>query len=68
MLAFGIGVALMGGGMLLVGDASRTEALTARILQWTVILAVGFLWNFSYSLAPRRHDAEAGAAAPARAR
>lgn len=68
LLAFGIGVALLGGGILLVGDASRTEALTARILQWTVILAVDFLWSFSYTLAPRRRDAEAGAAAPARAR
>lgn len=68
LLAFGIGVALLGGGIFLVGDAGRTEALTARILQWTVILAVDLLWSFSYTLLPRRHDADTGGAEPARAR
>jgi hypothetical protein len=66
LLAFGIGVSLLAGGILLVGDASRTVAFTARIQQWTLILAVDFLWSFSYTLWPR--SAGTGDVEPARAR
>jgi hypothetical protein len=63
LLAYGIGVSLLAGGTLLVGDASRTEAFTARILQWTVILAVDFIWSFSYTLWPRFAGTEGAAPA-----
>ncbi len=52
LLAWAIGSALLLGMGLLVGDPSRTESLSARAALWTLILAIDFLWSFSYTLWP----------------
>jgi hypothetical protein len=52
LLAWALGSALMLGMVLLVGDAERTESLSARVGLWTLILAVDFVWSFSYALRP----------------
>lgn len=67
LLAFGIGATLLAGGILLVGDASRTEALSSRIQWWAVILVVDFMWSFSYTLWPRRGSTGDRTAEPAHA-
>ena len=49
-----VGVALLGAGVLFVGDLERTRRLTGVASAWTVVLAVDFLISFSYTLFPRR--------------
>jgi hypothetical protein len=57
LLAFAIGSALLAGGTLLVGDAAQAEALLSWIPRWGVVLAIDFVWSFSYTLWPRRQSA-----------
>jgi hypothetical protein len=57
LLAFAIGSALLLGGVALVGDGARAEALLSWIPRWGVVLAVDFVWSFSYTLWPRRQSA-----------
>ncbi|MBD2845639.1 hypothetical protein IDH44_10600 [Paenibacillus sp. IB182496] len=53
-LAWMIGGAVLLGMIAYVRDASRTESLI-RILQlWSVIVAIDFLYSFSFSIWPRR--------------
>ena len=54
LLAWSIGSALLLGMVLLVGDPARTESLSARAALWALILAIDFLWSFSYTLWPRK--------------
>ncbi len=54
LLAWAIGCALLLGGVALVGDPDRTGALTGIAGGWTLVLAVDFLWSFSYTLWPRK--------------
>lgn len=68
VLAFVIGATLLAGGVLLVGDADRTAVLSSRIQWWAVVLAIDFVWSFSYTLWPRRGAAENAEVQPARAR
>jgi hypothetical protein len=44
-------------GAALVGDADRSAALLGWIPGWGVILAIDFVWSFSYSLLSRREPA-----------
>jgi hypothetical protein len=55
-LAWATGSALLGLGMLLVGDLDRTVALQNVIVLWTFVLAVDFAISFSYTLFPRRSE------------
>jgi hypothetical protein len=54
LLAWAVGSALLGLGVLAVGDFERTQALVSMIVLWTLILAVDFIVSFSYTLFPRR--------------
>ena len=52
LLAWAVGCSLLLGGVSFVGDASRTGALVNTAQVWTLVLAVDFLWSFSYTLWP----------------
>jgi hypothetical protein len=54
LLAWAVGCALLLGGVALVGDPDRTGALMGIAQGWTLVLAVDFLWSFSYTLWPRK--------------
>jgi hypothetical protein len=54
LLAWATGTALLGLGVLAVGDLDRTEALVNVAVLWTFVLAIDFLISFSYTLWPRR--------------
>ena len=51
--AWATGTALLGVGMLIVGDLDRTWALVNIVALWTLILTIDFLISFSYTLRPR---------------
>jgi hypothetical protein len=52
-LAWLTGTALLGLGVLVVGDLDRTSALVRTAQLWTLVLAIDFLISFSYTLWPR---------------
>jgi len=54
LLAWAIGSAILYGMVMYVGDDSRTSQLTLMIFRWNVILAIDFIWSFSYSIWPRK--------------
>jgi hypothetical protein len=54
LLAWAAGTALLGLGLLVVGDLERTWALVNVAVLWTIVLAIDFLISFSYTLFPRR--------------
>ena len=54
LLAWTVGCSLLLGGVVFVGDPSRTGALVGTAQGWTLVLALDFLWSFSYTLWPRR--------------
>jgi hypothetical protein len=54
LLAWAAGIALLGLGVLVVGDLDRTWALVNVAVLWTLVLAIDFLISFSYTLFPRR--------------
>jgi hypothetical protein len=68
VLAWATGSALLGLGVLLVGDLDRTEALVNVAVLWTFVLAIDFLVSFSYTLSPRRGSSRQHAAATRRGR
>jgi hypothetical protein len=53
LIAWATGTALLGLGILLVGDIDRTLALVNVAALWTLVLAIDFVISFSYSLWPR---------------
>jgi hypothetical protein len=53
LLAWATGTALLGLGILVVGDLDRTQALAGMAALWTLILAIDFVISFSYTLFPR---------------
>ena len=57
LVAWATGTALLGLGVLLVGDLDRTAALLNMAVLWTFVLAIDFLISFSYTLWPRRPTA-----------
>ena len=59
LVAWAIGTALLGIGMLLVGDTDRTAALLNIAALWTLVLVIDFLISFSYTLRPRMPDSGA---------
>jgi hypothetical protein len=54
LVAWATGTALLGVGVLVVGDVDRTWALVNVAALWTLILSIDFLVSFSYTLWPRR--------------
>jgi hypothetical protein len=58
-LAFGVGCVLLLAGWALVGDQDRAAPLLAWIPKWGLVLAVDFVWTFSYTLWPRRPKGQA---------
>ena len=54
LAAWSTGTALMGLGVLLVGDSDRTWALLNVAALWTLVLAIDFAISFSYALWPRK--------------
>ena len=54
LIAWATGTAILGIGVLLVGDVDRTWALLNVAALWTLILAIDFVVSFSYTLWPRR--------------
>ncbi len=54
LLAWIIGSALILGIVWYVGDASRTKELLVTSGRWLIVLAIDFIWSFSYTLWPRK--------------
>jgi hypothetical protein len=52
--AWATGTALVGVGVLVVGDLDRTTALVNVVVLWTFVLGIDFLISFSYTLWPRQ--------------
>jgi hypothetical protein len=53
LTAWGTGTAILGIGVLVVGDLDRAMALLNVAALWTLILAIDFAVSFSYALWPR---------------
>ena len=60
LLAWAVGCSLLLGGVVFVGDPSRIGALIGTAQGWTVVLAVDFLWSFSYALRPPKNPTGVG--------
>ncbi|MEW6635793.1 MAG: hypothetical protein AB1425_03160 [Actinomycetota bacterium] len=54
LLAWCIGSALLVGMAWLVGDPEASEALLGKAVLWACVVAIDFVWSFSYTLWPRR--------------
>ena len=54
LLAWAVGSSLLLGAVAVVGDASRTGALTDMIWRWAIVLGVDMVWSLSYTVHPRR--------------
>lgn len=54
LLAWSIGSILLFGMSWLVGDPVTTDSLLGRAALWSFILAIDFVWSFSYTLWPRK--------------
>ncbi|WP_206739177.1 hypothetical protein [Streptomyces sp. L2] len=54
LLAWSIGSCLILLDAAIVGDAHRVAPLTGVIGSWGVILAIDFVWSFSYTVFPRK--------------
>jgi hypothetical protein len=60
LTAWATGTALLGLGVLVVGDVDRTWALQNVAVLWTLVLAIDFAISFSYTLWPRPETETAG--------
>jgi hypothetical protein len=54
LLAWAVGVGLMGLAVLVVGDVARTQALLDTVRLWSVVLVVDGAISLSYTVSPRR--------------
>jgi hypothetical protein len=54
LLAWAVGVGLMGLAVLVVGDVARTQALLDTMRLWSVVLVVDGAISLSYTVSPRR--------------
>lgn len=54
LLAWSIGSALLFGMSLLAGEPATTQSLLGKVALWAFILAIDFVWSFSYTLWPRK--------------
>ncbi|KAA6450557.1 hypothetical protein VSK91_07205 [Bacillus swezeyi] len=53
-IAWVIGAAILAGMHLFIGDAESTEPLMQMASLWTIILAIDFLYSFSFTLYPKK--------------
>lgn len=53
-IAWLIGAALLAGMHLFIGDPERTEPLISIASLWSIILAIDFLYSFSFTLFPKK--------------
>jgi len=60
LLAAAIAAAILGGLILLVGDAERTSELLGFFPILGVIVGIDLLWAISYSVWPKRAPVAAG--------
>lgn len=63
LLAFAAGSALLLTGAVFAADAADVRTLLGWIPRWAVVLAIDFVWSFSYTVWPRREPARRRAAA-----
>ncbi len=57
LLAWSIGSALLFGMSSFVGDPATTESLLGKAALWALVLAIDFVWSFSYTLWPHKGKA-----------
>lgn len=53
LVAFAVGAGLLGLAVLVIGDPSRTEALTQTLRLWALVVAVDAVISLSYTVRPR---------------
>ncbi|WP_030529497.1 hypothetical protein [Phycicoccus jejuensis] len=53
LVAYAVGASLLGVGILVIGDAARTEALLGTLRLWSLVVAVDGVVSLSYSVRPR---------------
>lgn len=53
LVAYAVGASLLGVGILVIGDAARTEALLGTLRLWSLVVAVDGVISLSYSARPR---------------
>lgn len=58
LLAYAVGAGLLGVGILLVGDADRTQALLDVLRLWSIIAAADVVYSLSYTIRPRPEGVE----------
>jgi hypothetical protein len=58
LYAYLVGAILVLAGVVVVGDPSRSDALLAWLPRWALVLAIDFLWSFSYTIWPRKAKAD----------
>ncbi|GAB3254503.1 hypothetical protein GCM10027425_14070 [Alteromonas gracilis] len=58
LLAYAVGAGLLGAGILLVGDAERTQALLDVLRLWSIIAAADVLYGLSHTIRPRPEAAD----------
>lgn len=54
LVAYGIGCSILWAIVLLVGDAARTESLRVTMQLWSLVVAIDFVWSFSYTFWPKK--------------
>lgn len=57
LIAWAVGSSLLLVMTLLVGEPATTESLLNKAVLWVFILAIDFIWSFSYTLWPRQEKA-----------
>lgn len=58
LLAWAIGISILTGMLVYVGDAEQTQALATIIKIWSTVLAVDFLVGYSYTIWPRENSSK----------
>ena len=56
VVAYLVGVALLGLAVVVIGDPARTEALTQVIRLWTLVVGVDAVISLSYTVRPRAEE------------
>jgi hypothetical protein len=56
VVAYLVGVTLLGLAVVVIGDPARTEALTQVIRLWTLVLGVDAVFSLSYTVRPRPEE------------
>lgn len=57
LLAWVIGIAILSGMIIIVGDKNATQSLFNTMRLWSIILGIDFIISFSYTFWPRKEKA-----------